>query len=95
MAKFKNQKAEKIFHRQFCCLLSLAFPTLLFNTQEKQFSFCVPNKNLEFSSINIERMYYVLQRKSIRDLALAIIITVENEVIAESPLSTKSNFYRL
>ena len=95
MAKFKNRKAEKIFHRQFYCLLSLAFPTLLLGTQEKPLSFCLPNKNLEFSPTNIDRMYQVLQRKSIRDLALTIITTVENGIVVKSPLSRNSNSYKV
>ena len=76
MTDFKNQRAGKKFYRQFCCFVSLAFPTLLLDTQEKTSSFYIGSKNLEFTPINIDRIYYLPQRKSIRDLAFRIILNV-------------------
>jgi len=94
MTDFKNQRAGKKFYRQFCCFVSLAFPTLLLDTQEKTSSFYIGSKNLEFTPINIDRIYYLLQRKSIRDLAFRIILTIENETLVKDSLSAAPNFYR-
>lgn len=94
MTDFKNQRAGKKFYRQFCCFVSLAFPTLLLDTQEKTSSFYIGSKNLEFTPINIDRIYYLLQRKSIRDLAFRIILTIENETLVKDSLSAPPNFYR-
>lgn len=94
MTDFKNQRAGKKFYRQFCCFVSLAFPTLLLDTQEKTSSFYIGSKNLEFTPTNIDRIYYLLQRKSIRDLAFRIILTIENETLVKDSLSAAPNFYR-
>ena len=94
MTDFKNQRAGKKFYRQFCCFVSLAFPTLLLDTQEKTSSFYIGSKNLEFTPINIDRIYYLLQRKSIRDLAFRIILIIENETLVKDSLSAPPNFYR-
>ena len=94
MTDFKNQRAGKKFYRQFCCFVSLAFPTLLLDTQEKTSSFYIGSKNLEFTPINIDRIYYLLQRKSIRDLAFRIILIIENETLVKDSLSAAPNFYR-
>ena len=94
MTDFKNQRAGKKFYRQFCCLISLAFPTLLLSNPQNLTNSYIRSKNLEFSPANIDSMYNLTQRKSIRSLALKIITIIESEIVSTNANSINPNFYR-
>jgi len=94
MANFKSQKIDRNFHSQFCCLISLAFPTLLLSNPQNLTNSYIRSKNLEFSPANIDSMYNLTQRKSIRSLALKIITTIESEIVSTNANSINPNFYR-